>query len=184
MRRVLLLDPDVARRDRLCHGLTEEGLLAIGIGDQDGLVSIDLAGIDVVLSKVDLPSGPATRLRDRLGGLPLILFTDDPSVRRAVEAMQQGAADYLVLPFDTDRTDCRITRAWSARAPPAMNARNPPMAMIVGHCPAMLDLFERFKRSRKRAARCSFREKQGPERTRRPRGTCIRAAGVPVRSSR
>ena len=27
MRRVLLLDPDVARRDRLCHGLTEKGLL-------------------------------------------------------------------------------------------------------------------------------------------------------------
>jgi two-component system, NtrC family, response regulator HydG len=145
MRRVLLLDPDVARRDRLCHGLTEKGLLSIGIGDRDGLVSIDLAGIDVVLSKDDLPSGPATRLRDRLGGLPLILFTDDPSVRRAVEAMQQGAADYLVLPFDTDEAIAAINRSLERSLARGDERSQPAMAMMVGHCPAMLNLFERIQ---------------------------------------
>ncbi len=145
MRRVLLLDPDVARRDSLCHGLTEKGLLAIGIGDRDALVSIDLAGIDVVLSKADLPSGPAARLRDRLGGLPLILFTDDPSVRRAVEAMQQGAADYLVLPFDTDEAIAAINRSLERSRARGDERSQPAMAMMVGHCPAMLDLFQRIQ---------------------------------------
>ena len=112
MRRVLLLDPDVARRDRLCRELTDRGLLTIGISDRDGLASIDLAGIDVVVSKSDLPSGQATRLRDRLGNLPLILFTEDTSLRHAVEAMQQGASDYLVLPFDPDELIGAINRSF------------------------------------------------------------------------
>jgi len=145
MRRVLLLDPDVARRDRLCRGLTEMGLLVIGIGDRDGLASIDLAGIDIVISRADLPSGPATRLRDRLGNLPLILFTEDPSVRRAVEAMQQGASDYLVMPFDPEEMIGAINRSFE-RAPPRGDEHNQPaMAMMVGHCPAMLDLFQRIQ---------------------------------------
>ncbi len=145
MRRVLLLDPDVARRDRLCHGLTEKGLLVIGIGDRDGLASIDLSGIDIVVSKVDLPSGPATRLRDRLGGLPLILFTEDPNVRRAVEAMQQGASDYLVLPFEPDELIGAINRSFERTPTHGDERSQPAMAMMVGHCPAMLDLFQRIQ---------------------------------------
>jgi len=146
MRRVLLLDPDVARRDRISHGLTEKGLLVIGIGDRDGLASIDLSGIDVVVSKVDLPSGPATRLRDRLVGLPLILFTEDPNLRRAVEAMQQGASDYLVLPFDADELIAAISRSFERAASARSDERSQPaMAMMVGHCPAMLDLFQRIQ---------------------------------------
>ncbi len=145
MRRVLLLDPDVARRDQLCHGLTEKGLLVIGIGDRDALASIDLSGIDIVVSKVDLPSGPATGLHDRLGGLPLILFTEDPSVRRAVEAMQHGASDYLVLPFDSDELINAIGRSFE-RTPARVDERSPSAtAMMVGHCPAMLDLFQRIQ---------------------------------------
>ena len=146
MRRVLLLDPDVARRDRMCHGLTEKGLLVIGIGDRDGLASIDLSGIDVVVSKVDLPSGPAMRLRDRLGGLPLILFTEDANLRRAVEAMQQGASDYLVLPFDADELITAINRSFERAASMRSDDRSQPaMAVMVGHCPAMLDLFQRIQ---------------------------------------
>jgi DNA-binding NtrC family response regulator len=145
MRRVLLLDPDVARRDRLCHGLTEKGLLVIGIGDREGLASIDLAGIDVVVSRTDLPSGPATRLLDRLGNLPLILLTEDPSVRNAVQAMQQGASDYLLMPFEPVDMIGVINRSFD-RAPTRSDARNQSsMAMMVGHCPAMLDLFKRIQ---------------------------------------
>ncbi len=145
MRRVLLLDPDVARRDWLCRGLAEHGFLAIGISDRDGLASIDLAGIDAVVSRVDLPSGRATHLRDRLGTLPLILFTEDTSVRHAVEAMHQGASDYLVMPFEPTEMIAAINRSFE-RAPSRSDERGQPaMALMVGHCPAMLELFERIQ---------------------------------------
>ncbi len=145
MRRVLLLDPDVARRDRLCRGLAENGLLAIGINDQDALASIDLTGIDAVVSRVDLPSGRATLLRDRLGTVPLILFTEDTSLRHAVEAMQEGASDYLVTPFEPKELVAAINRGLE-RSPSSGDERGrSAMAPMIGHCPAMLELFERIQ---------------------------------------
>ena len=145
MRRVLLLDPDVARRDGLCRGLAEHGLLAIGISDREGLSSIDLSGIDAVVSTVELPSGSATLLRDRLGTLPLILFTTDTSVRHAVEAMRQGASDYLVMPFEPKEMIAAIDRSFE-RAPSRGDERGQPaISLMVGHCPAMLALFERIQ---------------------------------------
>ena len=59
--------------------------------------------------------------------------------------MQQGAADYLVLPFDrTKRSPPSIAASERSRARGDERSQ-PAMAMMVGHCPAMLDLFQRIQ---------------------------------------
>ena len=92
--RVLLLDPDVARRDRLCRGLT--GPLAIGIGDRDGLAP-STAKHRCLAPSAGSPTACPSRQPD-----PVHL--KDVSVRRRPSSK---ASDFLVMPFDPNEMSRR-----------------------------------------------------------------------------
>ena len=110
-----------------------------GCADGIELGASDLSGIDLVLANADLPSGRALGIRKHFGDLPLILFTHDTSVRHAVEAMQQGAADYFVLPLEPGELIRAIGRCLELR--PRSDPHSGDVLPMVGRCPAMLDLF-------------------------------------------
>ena len=144
MTRILLLEPDVVRREWLRRVLDEAGVLVTDASDSDSLATVGLAGIDVVVSSAELQSGNAVALRSRIGELPLILITENGSVRRAVEAMQRGASDYLVTPFEPSEFITAINGCLE-RIPQPRERAHSPMIPMVGHCPAMLELFERIR---------------------------------------
>src|SRR5215470_6765838 len=99
MTRVLLVEPDATRRTRLCQALAaHRDVNVVEAHDARGVAKVDLRGIDVAVSNTDLAHGRGIELRDALGAIPLILYAENGSVRAAVEAMQQGAVDYLVVP--------------------------------------------------------------------------------------
>ncbi len=80
------------------------GLACVSADARDGadLGAIDLVGYRHRLSNTDLPSGRATRLRNHLGDLPLILFTEDaqrPARRRGHAARR---VRLLGVPFDPE----------------------------------------------------------------------------------
>ncbi len=144
MTRVLLVDPDAIRRESFVRALDSNGLQTFAIGDGDELASSDLAQTDVVVSYTDLRTGDGLALRSRIGGRPLILFTDDHDVRRAVDAMRRGAIDYLVCPFDPGELAQAVSRALEAPEP-VTSAAHPVPVPMVGRCPAMLEMFERIE---------------------------------------
>src|SRR5262245_36118939 len=75
--------------------------------------------IDRVISDLRMPGGSGLDLfafmRAETPNVPLIMLTAYGTVESAVQAMQQGAFDYLLKPFDTTEMELRIGRALALR---------------------------------------------------------------------
>jgi len=143
MTRILLVEPDLARRTRLCQALAaHRGVNVVEANDAGAVAGVDLRGIDVAVSNTDLVHGRGIELCNTLGAIPLILYAEHGSVRCAVEAMQQGAVDYLVTPFEPAELVGAIERC--LKCTQGLSGRTTPIP-IVGHCRAMLDLLERVE---------------------------------------
>ncbi|MES2493199.1 MAG: LuxR C-terminal-related transcriptional regulator [Pseudomonadota bacterium] len=98
---LLLVDGDFRRRAAISHCLTGTGLHVEPFEDtaelfsrwpREGLLLVHDSGQSV------------TAVLDHMGRtgawLPIVAFAERPSTRRIVEAVLQGAVDYLVWPFD------------------------------------------------------------------------------------
>ena len=75
--------------------------------------------IDLVISDLRMPGGSGLELLEIVQHLdldaPVILLTAYGTVEGAVQAMQQGAFDYLQKPFDAEEMKLRVDRALAAR---------------------------------------------------------------------
>jgi DNA-binding NtrC family response regulator len=85
---------------------------------------------DLVLLDVRLPDadglGLLSRIRERAPDLPVIVLADAGSVHKAVEAMKQGAFDYVAEPVNQDELKLTVARALEAaelRRAVALHAR-------------------------------------------------------------
>ncbi|PKM33666.1 MAG: sigma-54-dependent Fis family transcriptional regulator [Gammaproteobacteria bacterium HGW-Gammaproteobacteria-12] len=91
--KVLLVEDDRALREALADTLCEAALVAL-TEEPFGLV----------VSDVNMPGMDGHQLlaqiRSRYPQLPVLLMTAFGAVERAVDAIRQGAADYLVKPFE------------------------------------------------------------------------------------
>jgi DNA-binding NtrC family response regulator len=92
------------------------------------LTLLDQQPFDAVITDMNMPGARGIDVIDRTRakygrGVPVIVITAYGSVQNAVEAMQQGAADYLEKPFDME--DLRTCLAkWLEN--PHGNPRIPP----------------------------------------------------------
>jgi two-component system response regulator AtoC len=113
---VLVVDDDDRLRETLGILLSALGHEAVPAADVGSACeAIETHDLDLVISDLRLPGGSgldvldaAQRLRP---GTPVILLTAFGTVDTAVAAMQRGAADYLLKPFDTGELEVRIGRA-------------------------------------------------------------------------
>ncbi len=65
-------------------------------------------------------------LRDRLGRVPIVVITAFGNLETAVKALEGGAFEYLVKPFDLDQAVTVVERALDQRGgPEPMPARRP-----------------------------------------------------------
>ena len=103
---LLLVDGDFRRRAAISHCLSGTGLHVEPFEDtaelfsrwpRDGLLLVHDSGTAI------------TSLLEHMGRtgdwLPIIAFAEQPTTRRIVEAVLQGAVDYLVWPFDETELD-------------------------------------------------------------------------------
>ena len=86
----------------------EEGLDLAGRGPLDAII------LDVRLPGIDGLSALG-RLRELAGSAPIIVITAFGNLDTAVRAMEGGAFDYLVKPFDLDQAAFAVARALDAR---------------------------------------------------------------------
>jgi two-component system response regulator AtoC len=117
---ILVVDDD----ERLRHTL---GLLLRNLG-HEALTAADLGAaevvlrereVDLVVSDLRMPGGSGLDLLDvaqRVApGTPVIMLTAYGTVETAVQAMRNGAVDYLLKPFDAGEMEVRIDRALASR---------------------------------------------------------------------
>ena len=101
---ILIVEDDLDLREALCDTLDLAGLRVSGVAD--GGEALNLLGsdpIDMVISDVNMPGMDGHDLlcevRRRHPQVPMALITAYGSIGKSVQAMRDGAVDYLVKPF-------------------------------------------------------------------------------------
>ncbi|RDI06065.1 two-component system response regulator FlrC [Pseudomonas fluorescens] len=103
--KVLLVEDDRALREALADTLVLAGHDYAAVGSaEEALLAVGREAFSLVISDVNMPGMDGHQLlgllRARQPQLPVLLMTAHGAVERAVDAMRQGAADYLVKPFE------------------------------------------------------------------------------------
>jgi DNA-binding NtrC family response regulator len=114
--RVLVVEDDRTTRYGLTELVRSWGYLADGAADgEEALQKITTFRPAIIISDLVMPrmDGLALlrALRDQLSDLAIILLTAQGSVETAVEAMKEGAYDYLTKPVETQRLHILLQKA-------------------------------------------------------------------------
>ena len=153
-KRILVVDDEEGVRWALTKALERAGyrvdLAADGPG---GLAAAENPEIDLVLLDVRLPGRDGLSvlrdLRKRRPELPVIMMTAYGTLQVAVEAMKQGAYDYIGKPFDMDEVLLVVGKALEAQALARevtqlrqLTDERLDLGGIVGGSPAMQQIFK------------------------------------------
>ena len=121
---------------------------------EDALERLKNEDVDVLLSDYMLPGQTGMDLlrvaKDSHPNVPVIMMTAYGSIEMAVEAMKQGAYDYLTKPVDYHEMCILIDRALQERdlvplKQPKVDRENK-FAGMIGASPEMQDVFETIRR--------------------------------------
>ena len=150
MSRILIVDDEASICWAFRESLTDEGHeVKVAASAEEGLRVAEAGGLDAVVLDVRLPGmdglAAMRSFRDRIGAAPIVIITAFGSLETVVRAMEGGAFDYLVKPFDLDQATTVIRRALDAQRPrPAraeVGAEAVEVPTLVGSSPAMQELF-------------------------------------------
>ncbi len=102
---VLVVEDDAALREALCDTLKMAGYTTLSAVDGKSAIDmLDQTKVQMVISDVQMKPMDGTALlkwiRKINPHLPVVLMTAYGTIQKAVEAMREGAADYLVKPFE------------------------------------------------------------------------------------
>ncbi len=153
-KRILVVDDEESVRWALNKALERAGYrVALAADGPGGEAAAEDPGIDLVLLDVRLPGRDGLEvlrgIRQRRPELPVIMMTAYGTLQGAVEAMKQGAYDYIGKPFDVDEVLLVVERALEAQAlarevsqlRQAVEERVD-LGGIVGGSPAMQQIFK------------------------------------------
>jgi two-component system nitrogen regulation response regulator GlnG len=159
MGRLLVVDDDpVMILDQLTHALGPQGIaIEIAHTAEEGLQQVAVRVPDVILLDVHLPdlSGIEAyqRIRQIDGRIPVIFITWAATADTAIEAMKQGAYDYLFKPLDLALLRNVVVQALELgrlMREPALVAETSPAEdggdAIIGRCPAMGEVYKAIGR--------------------------------------
>ncbi len=91
------------------------GYNSVGVNDpEDALLQFDETPIDLVITDLKMPKMSGVELLNRIKTVSeeteVIVFTGYPEVNSAVEAMKNGAFDYLTKPIDLSELKLKVER--------------------------------------------------------------------------
>jgi DNA-binding NtrC family response regulator len=112
MPRVLVIDDEPGVRESLRMLLKPECDVVLAAGVDEALRALGAAQPDLVLLDLVMPGRSGFDVLAELSGAPdsppVIVLTGTTAVSTAVEAMKQGAADYVTKPFEVDALRIKI----------------------------------------------------------------------------
>ncbi|WP_019593807.1 sigma-54 dependent transcriptional regulator [Thioalkalivibrio sp. ALM2T] len=157
MTRILLVDDEAPIRRAVRRFLEHHGFevgVAENLAEARALAAAD--PYDLQLVDLRLPDGEGIELLPEFTRTPTVIMTSYASVPSAVNAMKEGAADYIAKPFDHDALLLTLRAALRARAErdrPApetadadSNASPRPGLGLVGDSAAMQQLRDQIRR--------------------------------------
>jgi putative nucleotidyltransferase with HDIG domain len=118
--RLLVVDDDEAVRELLADGLDAFGyrvVTASGIDEAFEIVRHE--PLRLVLSDIDMPGGDGiqllNRIKQQLPDLDVIMVTGAVDADTAIQAIRQGASDYVTKPFNLDEVQIVVERTLEKR---------------------------------------------------------------------
>jgi DNA-binding NtrC family response regulator len=154
--RILLVDDDQASRETLSEWVERQGWEAIAVKDGGEAIQHIHDGVAVVVTDLKMPRTDGMELlraaRQQASHAAVIMVSGVGSVEAAVEALKQGAFDFLTKPVNLKELKHRIERALEKQSMAVEIAdlhrqlrERHGIDDMVGQCPAMRELFEKIK---------------------------------------
>jgi len=149
MPRLLVIDDEEA----ICWGLAELGKrlkldVASASSAEQGLELAERKRPDLILLDVRLPGMDGLtalpRLRELAPAAPIVVMTAHGDLSIAVEAVRQGALDYVAKPFDLAQIERIIERALAQPTASAASSVNGQADGLVGRTQIMQEVFKRI----------------------------------------
>lgn len=126
--RILVVDDDASLRRVIEFSLAETGYqVQTAASGEEGLALFEKQPADAVVTDITMPGMSGLdvlrKLQERAPGLPVIIITAYGTIESAVEAMKQGAYDYITKPFNRDELRLILERALKLRRLESENTR-------------------------------------------------------------
>jgi len=104
---ILIVDDELSVRDSLCNWFVEDGYIVECAEDAKQALSIvETRDFDIILADIKMPGMDGLEMHRRIKSLNkdaiVIIMTAFASVETAVQALKEGAYDYVTKPFDPD----------------------------------------------------------------------------------
>src|SRR5579872_6805473 len=158
MSSVLIVDDEPAICWAFREALSDDGHSVRVVPSGEEALRVTASGWrpDVVVMDVRLPGidglTAMRELRERIGATPVVVITAFGSLDTAVRAMEEGAFDYLIKPFDLDQAVEVLRRALDSKAGTTAGAEtlDPadipllPSDTIIGTSPGMQQVFKQI----------------------------------------
>jgi DNA-binding response OmpR family regulator len=105
--KILIMDDEQALRQTLARILQRAGFeVTTAENGEQGLAFLETSEYDLVYLDIRMPGLSGLQVLDLVHtghpGIPVILFTAQPDLNSALEALRRGAADYLLKPLKPD----------------------------------------------------------------------------------
>jgi DNA-binding NtrC family response regulator len=112
---ILVIDDESEMRSALSHALTRNGFsVESAASGMEALVKIKKDPFSLVITDIKMPEMSGMEVlgavKKLAPGVPVIVITAYGSIHNAVEAMQAGAADYLLKPFSFETLNVTVKK--------------------------------------------------------------------------
>ncbi len=156
LKTLLIVDDEKNTRDGLRNALQDHYEVYVAGDIAGAFAALETEPADVLITDLRLASEDGMELMERAQKLPrppiCIMMTAYGSVDTAVEAMKRGAYDFVTKPVNIDRLELLIQRALRERDTRRENvelrqqvSRRVGLESMIGHSPAMVEVFETIK---------------------------------------
>ena len=149
---ILVVEDEAIIRSSLKRLLERNGyLVSEAASVHQAAESFRLPEFDLVITDLRLPGEPGTTLIDMAKPAPVLIMTSFGTLKSAVDAMKQGAVDYISKPFDHDEMLLSVSRILREQKLSTENAAlrqtvAAPESGIIGSSTPMQELFRRISK--------------------------------------
>ena len=95
MSHILIVEDELIIRESLSRLLQKQGHSVTAVSCVADAIDQSIHGYDLIISDIRLPGEPGTVLISKAAPIPVLIMTSYSTVQSAVDAMKQGAVDYI-----------------------------------------------------------------------------------------
>ncbi|RUR30807.1 sigma-54-dependent Fis family transcriptional regulator [Vreelandella andesensis] len=152
MPRILIVEDEAIIRSALKRLLERHSYIVSEAASAEEARALAPSEFDLVISDLRLPGDPGTALIEAAAPAPVLIMTSYASMRSAVDALKQGAVDYVAKPFDHTELLETVERILHKQSmlqgtPPDITDKGGGRQTMIGDCTAMQQVYTRIRKT-------------------------------------